>query len=167
VNVSASPFFVFVASDIEDQNGHLISGAEVWDRRFQRGIWPLYRRTPNSKVLKAADRVLFYVGGTGSVRQSFVGEGVIEAIVDWNHMKGEVDAENWMTTSATSAVVLGDRRRFPTPVMVKPLLDKLACAPANRSRWGVLFHGGVRKFSHADGAVIRRAAKTAADTLPD
>lgn len=157
------PYYVLVASDIEDEDGRLVVGADVWAWRYDKALWPLYAKTPNAKVLKAGDHILFYIGGTGRLRQSFVGQGKVKELVDWNHNKGEVDADNWITTSATSAIVLTDLKQFEFPIGVKGLLDKLECAPANKSKWGVIFHGGIRKFSWRDGSVVMRAAKAAAN----
>lgn len=159
---TSDAFYVLVASDAEDQYGRRISGFEVWKRRFHRGVWPLYGRTPNAKSIREGDRVLFYVGGTGAVRQAFVGEAVVDHIVQWDRRKGEIDPETWLTTAAASALKMSELRPFRSPVKMASILDRLECAPANKSRWGVIVHGGVRKFSNADGTLVLGAANAGA-----
>lgn len=109
--------YVLVASDAENHNGYRVSAWDIWQSRYSKGIWPLYPRTPNTHALVKGSRLLFYVGGQGHAKQSFVGEGLVREIAEWDYRKGEVDPENWMTTTATSIIRLRDRVLSPEAVL--------------------------------------------------
>lgn len=145
--------FVLIKKSGFDVHQSLKSANESTNLLLDAGIWPLYKNTRCQHMVKATDRVLFYLAGDEPEGRHIVASAVIKGVENWSKIHRSV-YPLLLEDIPSKVLILTDIERFTSPVDVKKHLDKLSFVPANRQKWGVAFMGGMRAISVKDYAVL-------------
>ncbi len=141
--------FILVASDQVPDFEPSLSALEVASHRLAKKYWPMSIRTPNRKHLQAGDQCLVYIAGTRSSSQTFCGSARIESIESWSEPDEFGIDSLAMGSIYETKLGLTKVCKFPYPVAIRPLLNRLEFHKG-RKDWGRSLQGGCRKITRSD-----------------
>lgn len=145
--------FVLIKKSGFDVNQSFKSAKDSTNLLLDAELWPLYKNTRCQHMVKAADRVLFYLAGEEPEGRHIVASAIIKSVEDWSMMHRS-GYPLLLEDIPSKVLMLTDIERFMSPIDVKQHLDKLSFIPANRQKWGVAFMGGMRAISEKDHAIL-------------
>jgi len=106
--------------------------------------WPIYHYTPNRKRLRAGDKVIFYLAGTGGSK--FAGNCTLSS-----KLKGKESGLDYTVDLADIAV-------WKTLLDVHDVLEDLIFV-SRKDSWGSYFQGGAISIHEKDYKLILSKAK--------
>lgn len=132
-------YYVFQVSD-QSTYGKQRKAIEVFNFLVRdRNAWGFGKHTPNRKVIKAGDKVLFYL--TGAKNQNFVGAATLKSGAYEDTKK---ESNDWYLDPGTLRIDLGDVQIFDEP-KPRQSFESISWRPAQ---------GGSSKISERDFSVI-------------
>lgn len=148
-------FYLLVATDTETVDGDCRAGYEVARERLCRGLWALYRRTPNRERIKTGDEIVVYAAGSKRGGMCFVGSATVsQALVPGRPLEN-FDG-NLLSDAPVRVIELKHVNLFDEPLSIREVRDELAFISQHK-RWGVMLQGGCRRISSEDyEAIVRR-----------
>jgi hypothetical protein len=146
--------YILVCSDEIDSEGFPVRASDSADIRLRERRWPLYRRTKHRRAFANGDRLVIYVGGNGSKRQSFVATTEVVGVTHVDGIREPFPYEKSKTTPVATWLELGTPAAIDPPKDIKLLLPKLSFAPRNLKAYGSTLIGGVRAISDKDWFLI-------------
>jgi hypothetical protein len=142
--------WVFVVTG-QKIGGKLYSPHDILDLRFKDRFWGLGESTPNRKLLKKGDQVVFYLG---IPIKSFTAGAVLASdtfqLDSSQKRKYSHDLEYF---TVDYGVLLEDLRVWENAVAVDEVVSGLSFVK-NKENWGAYFQGGVRQIPLEDFRVI-------------
>jgi hypothetical protein len=142
--------YIFVAIDAEDFSGASVAANDIAMGRIEKGLWPLFARTRCRRLIKAGDKVLIYIGGRKKNATKIIASCDVTAIKGAGRRSKTIDPVDVLTDAPASIVQLGNTKLFKQPTDFRMVLDKLEICPMNKTKWGSILIGGVRKISNND-----------------
>jgi hypothetical protein len=147
-------YWIFVVTNRKD-NGNIIIGRKVLETRLKDEFWGLGERTPNRKVLKAGDKVVYY---EGNPTKSFVASATLKSdsfqLTADERIRFSHDSELFTTEYG---IYLENTRLFENPIPAEQVLESLSFIE-NKQYWGSYFQGGTRELSEQDYITITGAS---------
>lgn len=119
--------WIFVISD----------GDDVFQKRINEKIWPIFENTHNKRRLRIGDRVIFYQAGKNG--KKFTGRASVASKLT-RHMSND-------------QIVLEDIEVWKNQVQIEVFIDNLNFVK-NRKHWGSYFQGGVISLPDKDYRLI-------------
>lgn len=117
------------------------SAKDIVRVRLNRGLWPLYERTPYRRALRPGSAVALYADRLVIATATIV--GVIEA--------GYRTLSDDTATELVAAHLRLENISWLDPAIdFREMLPRLTLCPKNMSKWGVVLMGGIRGINRAD-----------------
>lgn len=145
--------FVVTAQKI---GGKLYSPGDILNIRFKDRFWGLGENTPNRKLLKKGDQVVFYLG---IPIKSFTASAVLASDafqLDASQKRKYSHDLEYFTPD--HGVLLEDLRSWENSVAVDEVVSTLSFIK-NKENWGAYFQGGIRQIPPEDFGVITQGRK--------
>jgi hypothetical protein len=145
--------FVVTAQKID---GKPYSPNDILSLRFKDRFWGLGENTPNRKLLKKGDQVVFYLG---IPIKSFTASAILASDafqLDASQKRKYGHDLEYFT--ADYGVLLEDLRNWEASVAVDEVVSGLGFVK-NKENWGAYFQGGIRQIPPEDFAVITQGRK--------
>jgi hypothetical protein len=145
--------FVVTAQKI---GGKLYSPHDILNLRFKDRFWGLNESTPNRKLLRREDQVVFYLG---SPIKSFTASAVLASDafqLDASQKRKYSHDLEYLT--ADYGVLLEDPKHWESNVAVDEVVSGLSFIK-NKENWGAYFQGGIRQIPPGDFGVITQGRK--------
>ncbi len=146
-------YFILVKNDCYTNQGSFLTGAESARLLLEKQFWPLWQNTACKEMVKDGDHLLIYIAGQGELSQTVFSSALVKGIKPWDR--------SWADMCPLShddipekVLMLGAVKFFSTPVKVQKKLDELSFVPADKSKWGVAFMGGMRRVTKQDYKVL-------------
>jgi hypothetical protein len=147
--------WVFVAT-AQKVEGKLYSPRDILDLRFKDRFWGLNETTPNRKLLKKGDQVVFYLGVPV---KSFTASAVLASDqFQLDPSQKQKYSHNLDFFTAEYGVLLDDLRIWEKSVAVDQVVSGLSFIQ-NKENWGAYFQGGIRQIPPEDYGVITQGTK--------
>ncbi len=147
--------WVFVAT-AQKVGGKLYSPRDILDLRFKDRFWGLNETTPNRKLLKKGDQVVFYLGVP---IKSFTASAVLASDqFQLDPSQRQKYSHNLEYFTADYGVLLDDLRIWEKSVAVDQIVLGLSFIQ-NKENWGAYFQGGIRQIPAEDYGVITQGTK--------
>ena len=134
-----SNYLIFISSDGKRE------GYEIFKERIKNNLWPIYNKTPQLTNIKIDKKVLFYIAGTNKFAQNFIGNAIIEDIVN---LKATTIDPYQELKQVLFNVKFKDFNYFEKPINIKDHIDNLSfIEEKKRNIYGLYFQGGVCKIN--------------------
>lgn len=154
VSPNNSPnYFLLMSGPAEDLSCKRLEAYQVATIRLEGGLWPIFERTPNRRVLKGGDHCLVYLTGRGREGQSILCQFSIGRIVP---PSPRVDRELASSVPIAFALEILNLVKFDPPKPVRPKLSNLSFMGTNEKRWGMAFRCGCRRLLESDYRLLIR-----------
>jgi len=134
-------YYILVTYDYNNLKAY-----DIYKNRIKEKKFPLYSRTPNLKIIKKNDEILFYIAGRKENSHSFVGKSIIEEIEI--SKENLVDADK-ITNLVSGYIIFKDVKEFKKIKKIKSILNELDFI-VYKKNYGVYLLGGVIKISEND-----------------
>ncbi|HET9135569.1 MAG TPA: hypothetical protein VFO76_02940 [Candidatus Kapabacteria bacterium] len=143
-------YWIFVAAK-RTSGDNIINPMYTYDTRMNDAFWGLGESTPNRKLLRENDFVIFYVGTPDKI---FAGSAKLDSDsfeLTSDQTRDLSHGEEFFTTQY--GVKLKDIQRW---IPAKPITNYIPSLNfiENKQNWGVYFQGGVRQISQDDYELI-------------
>lgn len=146
--------FVVTAHKI---GGKLYSPNEILDLRFKDRFWGLGEGTPNRKLLKQGDRVVFYLG---IPIKSFTASATLASdAFELNSLQKQSYSHGLDYFTVDYGVFLEDLAIWESRVPVDEIVSSLSFIQ-NKENWGAYFQGGIRPIPTEDFGAIAQGRKS-------
>jgi hypothetical protein len=147
--------WVFVATT-QKVDGKVYKPNDILDLRFTDQFWGLGESTPNRKLLKKGDQVVFYLGDP---IKSFTASAVLNSdAFELNSSQKEKYGHGVKYFTVDYGVLLNDLKRWDKTVPVADVLSGLSFIK-NKENWGAYFQGGTRQIPSEDFQIIVEGRK--------
>ena len=144
--------YILICIDGLDIDDRKVPAFHVANVRLASKSWPLYKRTGFVRSFSQGDKCLIYVGGSGPVAQCFIGDAVVQRVVDapsgWTEADGTI-----ISNPASKLIEFSKATIWDEPVSIRDYLDDLTFIK-NRARWGPHLMGGTKSIPSWDYALI-------------
>lgn len=124
-----------------------MEGFDVYKQRMYDAFWGLEEKVRNRDALERGDQVLFYLGGRDG--QKFLGTCTLASAF---YKLGQQEKEKLTRLpffDATHGVKLVEINTWDTPVLIRPLIEKLQFI-TNKSDWGSHLQGSITPLPEED-----------------
>ena len=146
--------FVVTAHKI---GGKLYSPDEILELRFKDRFWGLGESTPNRKLLKQGDRVVFYLG---IPIKSFTASATLASdAFELDPSQKQKYSHDLDYFTVDYGVLLEDPTTWTSSVPVDEIVSSLGFIQ-NKENWGAYFQGGIRPIPPEDFAVITQGRES-------
>lgn len=145
----SAEYFILICSDGWDSSESTISAFDVAHIRLKHAQWPIYRHTPQKKVLKEGDACFFYVAGNKKHSQCIIAEAKISEVVDSSRLSQDDLYVKLISDIPEKILQLRAIKKYDNPVDIRGLIDSLDFI-ASKKNWGSYFQGGCKRISKAD-----------------
>ena len=146
--------FILIASDVEKIDGQMAQSSEIAKFRLDQKYWPLHHRTRNRKIMKSGDKVLIYCGGQLRGGKSIIARAEIENIKRIYATESLPEDNRYLTGNAYEILQFREIVWIEPAIKFREILETLSFCPKNLKKWGVVLHGGARRISAEDYAII-------------
>ena len=151
--------FCFISSDAE------ISAFEKFDLLTKNKIWPIFKRTNHRPKLKPNSKIIFYIAGTNTFSQNFVGTAKIDKIkiIEDSTAIEESDTINKISRTILKnkelhmLITLKEVLNFKNKVSIKSIMHELNFI-LKKSHYGIYFQSGVNVMDETDYQTIIRSS---------
>ena len=131
-------YLILISSDAK-KNGY-----EICKDRIFENLWPIYKKTPQLKNIKANNKVLFYIAGNYEYSQHFVGSANISSVEELNNFESDPRRE---LKQVICYLTFNKIKLYKHPVNIKLHLKKLKFIKKDRiEKYGLYFQGGICKI---------------------
>lgn len=145
--------FVVTAQKI---GGKLYSPHDILNLRFKDRFWGLGESTPNRKLVKKGDQVVFYLGIP--IKSFTAGAVLASDAFQLDASQKQKYSHDLEYFTADYGVLLEDLRSWENGVAVDEVVSALSFIK-NKENWGVYFQGGIRQIPPEDFGVITQGRK--------
>lgn len=134
-------YYILVTSDYDQ-----ISAYEIFKNRIKEKKFPLYLKTPNLKIIKKNDEILFYIAGKNLNSRSFVAKSVVDEIEISKELLVDADKKR---NIVDRYLIFKHIEIFKEIKKIKSILNDLNFIKVQRF-YGAYLVGGVIKISDED-----------------
>ena len=150
--------FLLITSDAEKIDGTTAPSFEIAKLRLDQKYWPLHERTRNRKIMKTGDEILIYCGGQSQGAKSIIARAEIDSIKKVSIRDSLPEEDLYVTGNAYETIYLRNILFINPVIKFREVLESLSICPKNMDKWGVILHGGARRISADDYAIIMQHA---------
>lgn len=148
-------YYLLITSDTEDIDGNVVSAYDVIGHRAKRGVWPLYKGTPNRSQIQSGDECVLYAAGRHEFAQHFLYRVTIRSVETASN-RDAVDLDNILSSAPDKIINLFGVREFTPPKAIRQIMTNLHFIPKNTAAWGCVMQGGCKKIGKEDFSLICR-----------
>lgn len=151
--------FCFISSDAE------ITGYEKFKLLSKNKIWPIFRRTNHRPKLKPNSKIIFYIAGTNTFSQNFVGKAKIDevkiiedsTVIEESNTINKISKTILKNKELHMIITLKEVSNFKNKVSIKNIMHELNFI-VKKSHYGVYFQSGVNVMDENDYHTIVRSS---------
>ena len=148
--------WIFVAT-AQKVNGKAYTPNDILNLRFKDRFWGLGENTPNRKLLRKGDQVVFYLG---IPVKSFTGSAVLASdSFQLNTQQKKKYGHDLEFFATDFGVLLEDLKIWENSITVDEVVSDLSFVK-NKENWGAYFQGGIRQIPPADFALVSQGRKS-------
>jgi len=125
------------------------SARDIVRVRLNRGLWPLYERTPYRRGLRSGAAVALYAG------RFVIATATITGVIEAGY---RTLSDDTATESVAAHLRLENVSWLDPAIDFRERLPRLTICPKNMSKWGIVLMGGIRGISCADWETLLQDA---------
>ncbi|MBU1698619.1 MAG: EVE domain-containing protein [Candidatus Eisenbacteria bacterium] len=143
-------YWLFIVTKRKDETGTILPRAVLEQRAADR-FWGLAEKTPNRKLVRKGDKIIFYIALPES---AFGGEATLAGVCrKLNSQERRVLSHEKQVFETDLGVDLDDVVIWSRPIPISVLVPRLSFIE-NKEYWFTYFQGGIRQISEQDYRLI-------------